>query len=190
MKRFYNPYIICLLTLAALLFNSCGDDATPKPDAFLRLDYPLGTYRPLDLGCPYSFGMNSLSKIKKNKDCNLEISYPKMKATLYITYKPVEGNLETLLRDAEKLTYEHVIKATDIEVYPFINREEKVYGMFSQVGGDAATNAQFYVTDSLHHFVTASMYFYAKPNFDSIMPAASYLKDDMRFIMETFKWRE
>jgi len=65
-----------------------------------------------------------------------------------------------------------------------------VYGMFSQVGGDAATNAQFYVTDSVNHFVTGSMYFYAKPNFDSIMPAASYLKDDMRNIMETLKWRK
>ncbi|KOS06663.1 gliding motility protein GldD [Flavobacterium akiainvivens] len=189
MKLFNNPYIICLLALACLMFNSCGDDPTPKPNALLRLDYPLGTYKPFEGNCPYTFGINSLSKIKKNTDCNLEIYYPKMKATLYITYKPVQGNLETLLRDAEKLTYEHVIKATDIVSYPFINDEDKVYGMFSQVGGDAATNAQFYVTDSLHHFVTGSMYFYTKPNFDSIMPAASYLKDDMRFIMETLKWR-
>jgi gliding motility-associated lipoprotein GldD len=45
--------------------------------------------------------------------------------------------------------------------------------MFYQVDGNAATNSQFYATDSTKHFLTA-VYFYAKPNFDSIMPAASY----------------
>lgn len=189
MKIFNNPYLICLLVLAGLLFNSCGDDATPKPTALLRLDYPMGTYKLFDDGCHYTFGINSLAKVKEIKGCNVEIYYPKMKATLYLTYKPVHNNLDSLLRDAESLTYKHVIKATDIVSYPYINPTTKVYGMFSQVGGDAATNAQFYVTDSLHHFVTGSMYFYARPNYDSIMPAASYLKDDMRNIMETFKWK-
>jgi gliding motility-associated lipoprotein GldD len=61
--------------------------------------------------------------------------------------------------------------------------------MFYQVGGNAATNAQFYLTDSIHHFVTGSMYFYAKPNFDSILPAADYVKKDIRHIMETMKWK-
>jgi gliding motility-associated lipoprotein GldD len=46
--------------------------------------------------------------------------------------------------------------------------------MFYQVDGNAATNSQFYATDSTKHFVTGL--FYAKPNFDSIMPAASYIK--------------
>jgi len=34
-----------------------------------------------------------------------------------------------------------------------------------------------------------SVYFYAKPNFDSILPAAQYLKEDMRRIMETLEWK-
>jgi len=33
------------------------------------------------------------------------------------------------------------------------------------------------------------MYFYAKPNFDSILPAASYIKEDIRRIMESFEWK-
>jgi hypothetical protein len=37
------------------------------------------------------------------------------------------------------------------------------------------TNSQFYATDSTKHFVQGT-YFYAKPNFDSIMPATSYIK--------------
>jgi gliding motility-associated lipoprotein GldD len=94
-----------------------------------------------------------------------------------------------LLKDAQKLTYEHVIKADDILEQPFLNREAKVYGMFYEVNGNAATNAQFYVTDSTKHFVDCSVYFYAKPNFDSIMPAVSYLKNDMKTLMESLRWK-
>jgi gliding motility-associated lipoprotein GldD len=112
-----------------------------------------------------------------------------MKATIYLNYKPVNGNLDQLLRDAQTLTYKQVVKADDIREQPFLNNEKKVYGMFYEVGGNAATNAQFYVTDSLNHFLAGSVYFYAKPNFDSIMPAASYLRDDMKNIMETVNWK-
>ena len=112
-----------------------------------------------------------------------------MKATIYLTYKPVTKNIDELLRDAQKLTYEHVIKADDILEQPYLNSDRKVYGMFYQVEGNAATNAQFYATDSTKHFLTASVYFYSKPNYDSIMPAASYIKNDMQRLMETLKWK-
>jgi gliding motility-associated lipoprotein GldD len=48
--------------------------------------------------------------------------------------------------------------------------------MFYQVDGNAATNSQFYATDSTKHFFNCCCLLYAKPNFDSIMPAASYIK--------------
>ena len=67
---------------------------------------------------------------------------------------------------------------------------KELYGMFYKVGGNAATNSQFYVTDSTRHFVTGSAYFYAKPNFDSIMPASNYVKNDMQRIMETLRWKK
>lgn len=178
-----------LLGLTGILFASCGGDTVPKPQAYLRLEYPMGTYKPFNSDCPYTFGYNSLATVKDKGNCNFTIEYPKMKATIYLTYKPVNNNLEALLRDAEKLTYEHVIKADEIDTQPYVNPGKKVYGMFSQVGGNAATNAQFYVTDSTRHFLTASMYFYAKPNFDSVMPAATYIKEDMQNIMETLKWK-
>ena len=133
--------------------------------------------------------MNEDAIIKADKTCGFSITYPKMKATIYLTYKPVAGNIKNLLRDAQKLTYEHVIKADDILEQPYLNPNKKVYGMFYQVNGNAATNSQFYVTDSTKHFITGSVYFYSKPNFDSIMPAASYIENDMRRLMETIKWK-
>jgi gliding motility-associated lipoprotein GldD len=189
MKMIQKLWGLGLLMLAGVLSTACHEETVPKPKAFLRLDYTIGDYKPYNSDCPYIFTYNETARVKDKGQCNFSIEYPKMKATIYLTYKPVNNNLEKLLHDAEELTYKHVIKADNINSQPFMNPNSKVYGMFSQVGGDAATNAQFYVTDSTRHFLTGSMYFYAKPNFDSVMPAASYIKEDMKNLMETIVWK-
>ncbi|MBY0485846.1 MAG: gliding motility lipoprotein GldD [Flavobacteriaceae bacterium] len=183
-------YILGLtLVFSGLLLTSCKDDVLPKPTSQLRLDYPVAEYAAFENHCPFTFNINSEAIIKENKDCGFTITYPKMKATIYLTYKTVNGDINKLLRDAQKLTYEHVIKADDILEQPYLNKDKKVYGMFYQVDGNAATNSQFYATDSVKHFITGSVYFYAKPNYDSIMPAADYIKNDMQTLMETLKWK-
>ena len=176
-------------SLFLVFANSCKDDVLPKPASQLRLDYPVAQYRSFSNHCPFEFEMNEDAIIKEDKNCGFSIHYPKMKATIYLTYKTVDNNIDVLLRDAQKLTYEHVIKADDILEQPYINPDKKVYGMFYRVNGNVATNGQFYATDSIRHFVTGSVYFYAKPKYDSIMPAASYVKDDMQRLMETIKWK-
>ena len=180
---------IPILFIILISVFSCKDAVLPKPASYLRLYYPEAEYDIFESKCPFTFEINSETVIKGDKDCGFTITYPKMKATIYLTYKPVNNDIEKLLSDAQKLTYEHVIKADDILEQPYLNPSKKVYGMFYQVDGNAATNSQFYVTDSIKHFVTGSVYFYAKPNFDSIMPAASYVKNDMQRLMETLKWK-
>ena len=180
---------LSIIVILITTISSCKDDVLPKPSSYLRLDYPQATYASFNNECLYAFEINSDAIIKKGNDCDLTITYPKMKATIYLTYKPVNKNIDILLRDAQKLTYEHVIKADDILEQPYLNPDKRVYGMFYQVEGNAATNAQFYATDSTKHFITGSVYFYAKPNYDSIMPAASYIKNDMQRLMETLKWK-
>lgn len=171
-----------------LLNVSCNNDLRPKPNGQLLLEYPLSSYKLTATDCNYNFSVNANAILKKKGNCNFEINYPKMKATIYLSYKPVNNNINNLLKDAQKLTYKHVIKADNILEQAFINQNDKVYGMFYDVEGNAATNAQFYVTDSSKHFIDCSLYFYAKPNFDSIMPAVSYLKKDMKMMMESLKW--
>ncbi|MGL2992437.1 gliding motility lipoprotein GldD [Flavobacterium sp. TSSA_36] len=175
--------------VVVLSVTGCKKEVLPKPSGYLRLDYPEASYISFQNQCPFSFERNDAAVISGQSNCGFTITYPKMKATIYLTYKPVQNNIKELLRDAQKLTYEHVIKADDILEQPFINPDQKVYGMFYQVEGNAATNSQFYATDSTRHFVTGSIYFYAKPNFDSVMPAASFVRDDMKRLLETLKWK-
>lgn len=180
---------ILLLAGLMLLLWGCGEDPLPKPRAMLRLEYPQKAYRVLESDCPFRFEYNQMAAREFQGDCNLVLDYPEMKGSVFISYKAVEGNLRSLLSDAQKLSYEHVVKADNIVEQPYINPEEEVYGMFYEVRGDAASQSQFYVTDSTDHFVTGSLYFYAKPNYDSILPAAVYLQNDIRRIMESLRWK-
>ena len=178
-----------LVSLSLLFFASCGDEVLVKPSAQLRLDYPQPKYALVKSDCPYSFAKNEAAKLEVDENCDINVSYPGMKATVYLTYIPIDNNnLEGLLSDAQKLTYDHTIKANEILEQPRVDPDAEVYGMYYMINGDAATQSQFYVTDSLNHFLTGSLYFDAKPNFDSIYPAVIYLREDIRKIMETIRW--
>lgn len=182
---------IVFTLLCVLLLASCEDDVVVKPSAMLRLEYPAPHYKMADTDCFYTFQQNTLARLESKNTCAINLEYSLMNATLYLTYQPVKGaNLDSLLYDAQKLTYEHNVKAQAIFEQPRIDSINKVYGMFYAIDGNAATQSQFYVTDSVHHFVTGSLYFNAKPNYDSIYPAVMYLRNDIRHIMETITWNK
>ena len=190
-KNFY------LLLLIMVCF-SCGESYVPKPKGHLRLDYPKAKYVKSNLNIPFSFETNILASKIESKPVNattesygVTLQYPSLKGTIFLTYKSVEGdkkNLIDFLRDAQNFTQKHTIKADEIPVTSYENDDRKVYGAFAEVKGNVASPAQFYVTDSVNHFLTGSLYFYAKPNYDSILPAANYLQKDIKHIMETVRW--
>ncbi|NQX86246.1 MAG: gliding motility lipoprotein GldD [Flavobacteriaceae bacterium] len=188
---------IVIKLILAVLFVSCGSDAIPKPKAYLRLEYPKPEYVVNQTILPFSFEKNSLasdiSEIKISRDGNTQgvnLEYPSIKGTIYITYKAVKDDIKVYLLDAQNLTQKHTQKADAISGERFVDEEHKVYGMFYDVGGNAASQSQFYATDSINHFVTGALYFNVKPNYDSILPAANYLKEDIRRIMETIRWKK
>ena len=173
-----------------VICSSCGGDVLPKPEAYLSLEYPKASYVITPSDCTYNFENNFISNVNFKDNCSATVNYPGLNGTLYLTYRKVDDNINSLLRDAQKLTYEHVIKADDIIEEKYVNELQNVYGMFYDVRGNAASQSQFYVTDSTKHFITGSIYFNAKPNYDSIYPAAVYLKNDIRHLMETITWKE
>lgn len=177
-----------ILLTALLTFLGCEESVLPKPKAMLRLEYS----RPIMADAEmenFSFNYNQSAKVKKQNSTSLRLEYPEMKAAVFISYKKVDDNLQQLITDAERLSYEHAVKADDIRARVYENSDNRVYGTFFEVVGDAASQAQFYVTDSTEHFVTGSLYFSVKPNYDSIYPAAAYLQQDIGHIMETLRWK-
>jgi len=189
-----NRYSVTLVVLCLIIFaSSCKDEVLPKPKAMLRLEYPAPEYKEVEFDCPYVFEKNqsaSVGSAKHRKQCWYNLEYSKLKATLYLSYFEVDKNLDSLLRDAQNLTQEHVVKADNITQEPYVDVENKVYGMYYEISGNAASQSQFYITDSLNHFLTGSIYFKVRPNYDSILPAAKYLRNDIKHVMETLKWKK
>ncbi|MFV0571913.1 MAG: gliding motility lipoprotein GldD [Xanthomarina gelatinilytica] len=189
------------ISLFGILFIclSCGQDPVPKPQSYLRLEFPGPTYQEFHKNLPFTIEKNKLAGHVETKSIpgptesyGVTLQYPSLKGSIYLTYKSIDNNPDNLLaflRDAQKFTQEHTRKADEIIEQPYENRTRKVYGMLYEVGGNAASQSQFYVTDSTNHFLTGSLYFYAKPNYDSIYPAAKYLEKDIKHIMETVSWK-
>lgn len=180
---------IILVLAISVLTTSCAEETLPKPKAFLRLAYNEAIYQKVISDCPYEFEFSNKAIVKPNEKCWITISYPTLKASLNITYRPIENNLTELLRESEKLTYNHAIKADGISAKPYDNSIKKVYGALSEVTGNAASPLQFHLTDSSNHFITGALYFKVQPNYDSILPAVKYVEKDIKHLMETLEWK-
>ncbi|MFQ3181663.1 MAG: gliding motility-associated lipoprotein GldD [Polaribacter sp.] len=179
-----------LFILISLIFISCNTNILPKPKAYLSLEYPKKKYTKLSLERPYSFEVLKNTTLVDDKNNWLKINYPNLKASIDITYRPVENNLNELLAEAEKLVFKHAVKAEQIIPKDFINPKRRVFGSLYEITGNAASHLQFHVTDSTNNFIKGSLYFYVKPNYDSILPAVSYIKKDILRLIETLEWKK
>ncbi len=184
----YKKIKILVLVLSLLLI-SCNEETLPKPKAFLRLSYPATTYIKTQTDCPYTFEISSEAKSNFNAKCWVTITYPKLKASIDITYRTVHNNIKELLRESEKLTYNHAIKADGISTLPFDNLKNRKIGSLTEVSGNAASPLQFHLTDSTTHFITGALYFDVQPNYDSILPAVKFIQKDIVHLMETLVWQ-
>lgn len=167
----------------------CSDPAIPKPYGYMRLEYPKPEYDTFsDQGIPITFLKSIHTKFIKVRSYWANMHYTIMPAEVHLTYTPIRNNLHTLLKEVQKITYEHTIKADAIVEIPFENPGKKVYGMLYELTGEAASPVQFYLTDSTHHIVSGSLYFNSEPKPDSLMPAINYIKKDLTVLVETLEW--
>lgn len=180
---------VLIVFLVLLTFLSCKEAPLPKPKSFLTLDYQNPTYKKIENSCNYQFEVSNFVQLKTSDNCWATLQYPALKATIHITYRAVDNNLDEILQEVEKLTFEHTIKADAINAIPYENFKTRVFGKLYNVEGDVATNVQFRVTDSVNHVLSGALYFYARPNYDSIVPAVRYLEKDIMHLIETLEWK-
>lgn len=171
-------------------FISCSEETLPKPTAFLNLEYKKPLYQELYLKRPYKFEFSERVKLNDGPKNWLKLEYPRLKASIDITYRKIDGNLRELLVESEKLVFKHTSKAEQISSNDYIKNQERVYGTLYDITGNAASHIQFHVTDSTDHFIKGALYFNIKPNYDSLLPAVNYIKKDILHLMETFEWEE
>ena len=185
-----------LLILVLMLAVGCENNYIPKPKGFLRLDLPKKTYVPFDsVGFPYSFYIPDYVQIKTddknpNEPYWINLDYKPFNAVLYLSYKKVNNNLDVYLEDSRGFVNKHIPKANAINEKNYINTSEKVFGLvFDIEGSGAASPLQFYLTDSTQNFVRGALYFNFTPNNDSLAPVINYIKQDVTYMIESFKWK-
>lgn len=185
-----------IIVLAFALAACAGEDtATPKPYAYHRIDLQPKSYKALAENCPYTFDMPSQARIirpKPNEEpCWLNVEYPALQATIYLSYEQLENpqQLGKYIDEAQRMTFKHTVKASSIEEIQIQDPSKKVFGLYYRVGGNAASNSQFYLTDSSRHFIRGAMYFYTQPKADSLAPVVEYVRSDIERILESFAWK-
>ena len=172
-----------------LLTVSCDDDVLPKPRAQLRLEYPQNSYQKVLSDCPFVFEISQNSEIEFENNCWAKIEYPTLNATIHLTYRSIDNDLNLVLQEVERFTFEHTIKAAAINAQPFENSSKKVFGKIINIEGNVASNIQFHITDSISNMLYGTLYFNVKPNYDSILPALDYIEKDIKNLMESVEWK-
>ena len=165
---------------------ACNTDYTPKPKAFIKLDFPEKVYEKLDVDCPFIFEFPVYSKLlKKENSCSMDLTFPMQNGVLYISHFTLDDNLMSHTDQSRKLAYKHKV----IGVGSISNSSLTAHGMFYDFDQTSAKAAQFHLTDSINHFFFGALYFNTEVC-DSILPINIFLKEDILHLIETFRWKD
>jgi gliding motility-associated lipoprotein GldD len=187
--------ILKLLPVILLLSLSlCRRHYTPKPSGYMRIDFPEKEYRLFDSTCPFIFEYPLYGRIVPDTEriaepCWFNIEFPQFDGKIHMSYKPVRDNINEYIEDSRTLAYKHTIKADAIKETVFTNDSARVYGLLYEIKGDAASNVQFYLTDSNRHFLRGSLYFNVRPDADSMAPVINFFLEDIMHFIETCEWK-
>lgn len=180
-----------------LLFTACDTNYTPLPRAYFRIDLPERDYTDFDTIFPYRFTYPTYARVVPDKRPNAEsywadLWFPDFGGALHLSYKAINHphELNEFIEDNRTFVNRHIPKATGFQERIYTHEENRVFGILFQIHGkEAATPLQFYLTDSVSHFLRGSLYFHVSPNNDSLAPVIRYLTDDIMIMIESLQWK-
>ncbi|MEQ8423620.1 MAG: gliding motility lipoprotein GldD [Cyclobacteriaceae bacterium] len=184
--------VICF----TLGLSACQTEYQPKPKGYNRLILPGPAYLATPDSLPYYFEYSAHANLLKDTSWVrekhwVEISYPKLKATVHVTYKDLKNSEELLkeyLNDAYTLTAKHQIKAYAIDESITRTSSGKI-AVIAEIDGEVPSQFQFTMTDSSRNFLRGALYFNVKVQNDSLRPAIEYVKKDIMRLINTLEWK-
>lgn len=184
-----------VLLIVVLLFfiGGCDEVPIPKPTGYFHIALPEKKYVHFQSECPFEFDIASIAKMvlkDSSRTCFYNLEYPNWKATIHLSYLPVKNDLKELIDEEHRRKEKHIQLASSIEDSVFIFPDKHVSATIFNINGTkTATPLQFFITDSTQHFFRGALYFYHSPNNDSIAPIIQFIKEDVRRLIKTFKWK-
>jgi gliding motility-associated lipoprotein GldD len=198
--RFDNNLAGCfkyaILGVFLMILAACDHDYLPKPLGYNRLELPEPAYQSLPDTLPYTFQYSRHAQLLPDTSAIhekfwIEIYYPKLKADVHITYKPLHHSdklLKEFMNDAYTLTAKHQIKAYAINEVITVTPSGKT-AVIAELEGEVPSQFQFTITDSTENFIRGALYFNTKVQNDSLAPAIDYMKRDIMHMINTLEWK-
>lgn len=183
--RGFCTFVLCLTTV---LLSCERHPSFPKPYGYFAHNLEAAAFSSYENDF-IRLPLNERVTIKNSTKKSVELYYPKLKASLFLNYTPLEMPLEDLILGIDRKLSEHQKKASLIVAFPYENLDKKKSGVLYEIKGNAASAAQFYMSDGQRHFLSGALYFNVKPNYDSIYPSAQYILRDIREIMDQLEWK-
>jgi gliding motility-associated lipoprotein GldD len=192
---------IFLGLLIAVVAAACNSSYTFKKRGYFKIDFPQKKYRLFnEPGYPYSFEYPVYANITRDStffgDITenpwwINIDVPQLNGRVYISYKQIgaKNKFDSLLNDAFKMTY---LKHSDIASGrddSLMKTPNGVEGYYFRLYGNTATANQFFLTDSVRHFLRGALYFDAAPNEDSLNIVNDFLRQDLFYLINSLKWK-
>lgn len=184
-------------------FSACRNNvAVPKPRGYFRIDLPQKVYISSERTAngykiPFRFELPSYGHLTRGENENISeqgwfnIDFPSFRAKIYLTYKEVNNDLADLVEQTYTMNVKnHIAKADAINEMLINNQDSRVYGILYDLKGNTASAVQFYVTDSIKHYLRGSLYFATEPDADSLAPIIDFLREDIVHLVETLDWIE
>ncbi len=195
-KGIIKVILILVISIGTyFVFQFSTNVTMPKPRGYFRIDLPEKSYTPYQSLCAAWMEVPSYSKVevitnKNSRDsCWFNIFYPRLQARIHCTYLPIDRNFEKLITEAYNFAVSHEVKATALKRTLVEDSTRNVFGIIYDIEGEAASQIQFFLTDSTTHFFRGSLYFFNPPNPDSVAPVLSFIKEDILHLTQTLRWK-
>jgi gliding motility-associated lipoprotein GldD len=184
---------LCFFLSVLIAVPSCKENYTPRSKGYIRIDYPEKKYQSYQSTQGFNFEYPRYATVKTDSGMRhpdwLNLEFPQFNGTIYLSYIKINGDPGKHADESRDLAYKHTIKAESIQESMINLPEQKVYGIFYDIKGNAASSIQFFVTDSLTNFLRGSLYFNAQPNQDSLGPVIQFIRQDIDHLIKSLEWK-
>ena len=121
----------------------------------------------------------------------MNMKFPQFNGTLHLSYETITSKkvFDELIEDSHSFAFKHTVKSTGINQALIYYPQNKIFGIYYTINGNAASSAQFFLTDSTHNYIRGALYFNSEPKLDSIQPVLDFVKKDMDVMIKSFRWK-
>ena len=190
----FTHKILFLFSLFLFHFSCDETNYLPREKGFLRLEFEKPTYDTFSSEASklnFIFN-NAYSSFEIVSDEKIVLKYKDIKIDLVLSDVELENlsSFEESIRNFYVFLEPHRKKSNQISIKEFTSVDKKRFAKVFEMSGPVASPLQFYVTDSINHFLFGSMNVMVKSNYDSIYPSIMYVKNDIFSIIESVNWEE